>query len=153
MKKLLLLSCLSLGIFSSCDDDYTVKTRTDYLTTDKWFIEYATVSTNIEGQNSTQDLLDFVPRCTKDNSLTFLPDGTIVMDERLCVCENSPASTVIGNWQLVDDSRTFRGTLPGVPVNVDLHILDLDGKYLKMEWNGERDGIPARFFVMYSHMR
>ena len=152
MKKLLLLSCLLLGILSSCSDDYTVKTRTDYLTTDKWFIEYATVSTNIEGQNQTQSLLDFLPHCAMDNYLTFLPDGTIAMDENLCNCENSPANSVIGNWQLVDNSRTFRGTLPGVPVNVDLHILQLDGKYLKLQWDGQQDGIPATFFVMYSHM-
>lgn len=153
MKKLLLLSCILLAAFSSCDDDnYTAKSRTQYLTTGKWYLEHAMVSTTVEGQTYTENLVDFVPCCTKDNAITFRENGDIYMDENVRVCEDNPMNGVVGKWQLVENSHVFRGTLPGIPVNIDLQVLDLDGKYLKLQWNGEREGIPATFNILYSHM-
>jgi hypothetical protein len=155
MKSICFLAILSLLVITSCDKETEYKTRTEFLTKakcNKWYLEYATVSTVVNGQEVSQRLTQYIPDCMEDNSISFKPDGTVAVNEGMIKCdEGAEESKVMGGWQLLNNDAQLRATIPNLPVNVEFDIMQLDEKYLKIQWRDIYLNTPSRFEAIFSH--
>jgi hypothetical protein len=155
MKSICFLAILSLLVFTSCEKDVEYKTRTEYLTKskcNKWYLEYATVSTVVDGQQISERLTQYIPYCMEDNSISFKPEGSVVVNEGMIKCDegaNEPLAA--GSWQLLNMERQLRATIPNLPINIDFDVVQLDEKYLKLQWKDIYLNTPSTFEAIFSH--
>ena len=129
-------------------------TRSEYLTSNRcWYLEDATVSANIEGQQFNGKVSPFLPACIEDNSIAFHTDGSITINDRHVKCnETDPEQYILpGSWTLVDDATRLRAVIPGFPENIDFEILQLDGRYLRLKWYDTYMNTPSTFEARFSH--
>ena len=118
MKKLqilLITSILFSGIIiSSCskddENDSLTETKTDLLTKSKW---KATAGTIEPAFNGSTDLWAISDACSKDNTVFFKSDNSVVFDEETSVCSGK-SQQVTGTWSLGSDETVLSITRPGV---------------------------------------
>ena len=156
MKRIYFLCLVALIGFSGCDDDddYEIWTRSDYLMANGcWYIEQAIVTANINGEQFSGNVSQYLPACIEDNSISFHPDGTIVINDRLIKCnESDPQEINAGvNWALTDYDTKLSAMIPGLTENIQFEVLELDGKYLRIRWSDMYEHKVALFVALFSH--
>ena len=93
MKPILILAILFLGAFSACkkDNKDNPKTNTDLITQASW--KFSAASASGFGDISSQ-----IPDCYKDNTYTFVSDGSGTINESTNVCSPSTAGAFTWNF-------------------------------------------------------
>ena len=94
MKPLLILAVLFLGTFSACKKDSNKdkpKTNTDLITQASW--KFSSASASGFGDVSSQ-----IPDCYKDNTYTFVSDGSGSINESTNICSPSTAGAFTWNF-------------------------------------------------------
>jgi hypothetical protein len=88
----------------------------------------------------------------EDNSISFKPDGTVAINEGMVKCEEGgDVVGTVGSWQLLDMDTKLRATIPNLPVNIDFNVVQLDEKYLRIQWTDIYLNTPYRFEAVFSH--
>lgn len=154
MKRIYVLCLIVPILFAACSKDRDPVTRTTFLTYKSWYIQEAKITASVNGQIYTQDLLEFMESCMEDNTTLFKNDGSVWIDEGPTKCNpNDSQQTQAGNWQLVENETKLRGSLPGFPVDVDMDILVLNEKQLKLRLQDTILGIPGIVEINYTHIK
>jgi len=117
MKKLLIL-CAGIATLAACKKKDDNKSRTEYLTSGKWFISSYYYYDKITDANGTvTDLTDTTEypteACEKDNFITFKADGTLTSDEGATKCDTSDDQTSTGTWAFVENESKISITSDG----------------------------------------
>jgi len=105
MKPLVILAVFILGL-SACkkgSDNNNPKTNTDLLTQTSW--KFSSASAPPFGDVSSQ-----IPDCYKDNSYTFVSNGTGSTDESANVC--SPSTAGPFTWSFMNNETTLHISTP-----------------------------------------
>ena len=130
-----LMTALSAGVilFAACNKDDkddnnvtpTTKTKKEYLLEGKWQITGFTSvshykdSTNGIDTTFTNDQIDEMEPCEKDNFLTFMANGKIHADEGAVKCDaTDPQIDSASAWVLNDDFSKLTITEPGDPAQI-----------------------------------
>ena len=88
---LITLSALSVTLFTSCDKEVKVKTKTELITQSSWKFDKATAV-------GLGDISSQVPACIKDNIYVFASNGTGSINESANICAPSTAGNF--TWSL-----------------------------------------------------
>jgi lipocalin-like protein len=105
MKPIVILAILAL-VFSACKKDSDKdkpKTNTDLLTQASW--KFSSASASGFGDVSSQ-----IPDCYKDNTYTFVSDGSGNTNESTNVCSPSTAGTF--TWSFMNNETTLHISTP-----------------------------------------
>jgi len=149
MKHIIFLFFIVIA-FVSCNKEYTTKTRTEYLTTGKWYLRQATAKITVPGQEETFNLLEDMPDCVNDDATVFETDGTITVDDNFKKCDGASQEKMpIGHWQLVRGDSFLTTIFNGLPITGD--ICQMDANYTCFIWKGSYKNLSAKFKVVYSH--
>jgi len=105
MKPTLILVILFVGAFSACKKDSNndkPKTKTDLLTQASWKFSSASAS--------GLDVSSQIPDCYKDNTYTFVADGSGSTNESTNVC--SPTTAGPFTWSFMNNETTLHISTP-----------------------------------------
>jgi hypothetical protein len=106
MKPILILAVLLLGAFSACKKDSNndkPKTNTDLLTQASWKFGSASAS-------GIGDVSSYIPDCYKDNTYTFVADGSGSTNESTNVC--SPSTAGPFTWSFMTNETILHISTP-----------------------------------------
>ena len=153
----LFLSLLSLTLlFSACNKDDDLITKTDLLTSSSWKVTAEIIDPgfptfdnqgNITG--STNDLFAMMDDCSKDNILSFNTDKTLILDEGATKCESTAPQKTTVSWSFNSDETTLTITVDGYPQTTT--ILELTDKVLKLKTTEVSEGITITYTATLSH--
>jgi len=155
--RMLFLSLLSLTLlFSACNKDDELITKTDLLTSSSWKVTAEIIDPgfptfdnqgNITG--STNDIFAMMDDCSKDNTFSFNTDKTLIMDEGATKCESTAPQKTAGTWSFNSDETTLTITVDGDPITMT--ILELTDKVLKLTATQVTGGITFSYTTTLSH--
>jgi len=157
ISRMLFLSLLSTTfLFSACNKDDELITKTDLLTSSSWKLTAEIIDPgfptfdnegNITG--STNDLFARMDDCSKDNTFSFNTDKTLIMDEGATKCESTAPQKTAGSWSFNSDETTLTITVDGDPLTMT--ILELTDKVLKLTATEVTGGITFSYTTTFSH--
>jgi hypothetical protein len=155
MKKICFICIIALIGFSACDDDDNeVWTRSEYLVANgPWYLDQAIVSANVQGQQFHGNIAQYLPVCIEDNSVSFQPDGSILINESLVKCNEQDPQEIRTdiNWTLSDYDTKLMAMIPGLTENIQFQVLELDGRRLRVRWSDTYMNEPATFEALFTH--
>src|SRR3954470_20757585 len=105
----LILAVLFFACKKNSDDNNnnTSKSKTDLITASQWKFDNATLS--------GVDVSGLFDDCEKDNTVTFLSNGSGTIDEGVTKCDDSDPQTVNFNWNFDNSETTIHTTTPLFP--------------------------------------
>ncbi|HSB91823.1 MAG TPA: lipocalin family protein [Flavitalea sp.] len=103
MYRKLMIFSLCIAVLASCsknDDNDKEPTPSQLLTNVAWKYDNAGIDANGDGTIDTALPDGTIEDCDKDNTYTFMDDGTGTMDEGATKCDGSSPQTVPFNYSL-----------------------------------------------------
>ena len=150
------LILLGIAIFASCSKDDSTDsepTKKELLTESAWKFNNAGIDANGDGTIDTALPAGTIEDCDKDNTYTFLPDGTGTMDEGATKCDPLNPQTLPFNYSVNSDVTVMN--FPDTVINGisgDVNILLLNATNLKLQKSVEVGlPIPVSVIVELKH--
>lgn len=116
ISKIVLGAMLASTLFTSCKDKKQVdpeppkpKTAQEMLTAKSWKMSASTSKFSFMGQNFTENIMDEMEVCEKDNLEKYNANGTFTNDEGATKCDaNDPQIYESGTWQLLENNTKLK---------------------------------------------
>lgn len=156
MKKLLIL-CVGIATLAACkkNDDKDNKSKTEYLTSGKWYASSGTVTYSAMGIDTTVDLFASMDACDKDDFMEFKTNMSYLADEGATKCDPSdPQINETGTWAfsnnesqltlMTTDNTTFFDTLT-------FNIKTLNSSTMELTQSETYGGVVYSYNMVYKH--
>jgi len=128
---------------SSDSDNNNPKSKTDLITASIWRFDNATVA-GIDISGSFED-------CEKDNTVTFLSNGSGTIDEGPTKCDAADPQTTPFTWAFENNETSLHTTTPLFPGTGDFKISTLNETQLSVSRDTTVSGIPATIIINLKH--
>jgi hypothetical protein len=141
----LLLAC---AFFMACKKDSdnnsnTGKTKTELITSSTWKFDNAKIGTT--------DISGFFDDCEKDNTVTFVSNGTGTADEGATKCDDSDPQTTPFNWNFENNETSIHTTTPLFPGTGDFKLNALSETQLAVARDTVILGITQSIVITLKH--
>ncbi len=151
MQKSIIGSCvfalLSILFFAckknSVSNNNPSKTKTDLITASLWRFDNATMA--------GVDVSGYFNDCEKDNTVTFVSNGTGTIDEGPTKCDPGDPQTTSFNWAFQNNETTIHTTTPLFPGTGDFKISTLNETQLSVSRDTVIAGLSQTFTVNLKH--
>ena len=153
--RLFLALGFAIMVIASCKKDSvkTPVTNTTLISASVWKYDTAAIDANNDGTMDTAIPQGTIADCDKDNSATFVSDGSGIADEGALKCNDSNPQTTAFNWSFSTDEKkiTFSGPVFSV-VDGEVTVLELTSTSLKISKLMEVfPGYSANVIVQLKH--
>lgn len=130
MKKIIFISATIVFVFAACskDDEVTVLSKKDMLTTGSWKLTASVSDEDGDGTFETNNYMDFEV-CFTDNYYVFKNNGELELNEGNTKCDASDPQTETLSWQLTNNDNTL--LVQGISYSVE----ELNNSTLKIKFN------------------
>lgn len=141
------LALLSILFFackkSSDNNNNTPKSKTDLITASLWRFDNAKLA--------GVDVSGYFDDCEKDNTVTFVSNGTGTIDEGPTKCDAGDPQTVSFNWTFENSETSIHTTTPLFPGTGDFKISTLNDTQLSVSRDTVIAGIPSTITINLKH--
>lgn len=150
---LLLAALFSFGCQkdTSNDNTPTTPTNTDIMVQQAWKFNNAGADLDKNGTIDT-DISSQLQSCSTDNTVTFVKDGTGVLDEGATKCSTTAPQTQAFTWSFANNETALN--LAGnavVGISGQFKILALDATKLSLSKDTTLVGVPVALIVNFKH--
>lgn len=128
---------------SSNNNNNTGKTKTELITSSTWKFDNAKIG--------TIDVSSYFDDCDKDNTVTFVSNGTGTADEGPTKCDPSDPQTVPFNWSFENNETTIHTSTPLFAGNGDFNLNILSDTQLAVARDTVLAGITQTFIITLKH--
>ncbi len=141
--------------FVSCSKDEELTENEQLLTFGKWNLSSHAVDpplTFTDENDETffvSDLVEFLGECYADDSWTFKPDKTLVMDEGSLICDDGSVQQVTGEWYF-GEGETSLIVVYNDGSTSTLFVQQLTAGTLKLNTISTQDNVTHTFTITFS---
>lgn len=142
----LLLTC---AFIFACKKDSTNnnntsgKTNTELISSATWKFDNAKIGTT--------DISGFFNACEKDNTVTFVSNGTGTVDEGATKCNAADSQTTPFNWNFENNETSIHTTTPLFPGTGDFKINALSETQLAVARDTVISGVTQTIVITLKH--
>jgi hypothetical protein len=128
---------------SDSNNNNTGKTKTELITSSTWKFDNAKIGTT--------DISGFFDDCDKDNTVTFVSNGTGTADEGATKCDAADPQTTPFNWNFENNETSIHTTTPLFPGTGDFKINALSDTQLAVARDTLILGITQSIVITLTH--
>ena len=152
MQKKILYSAISIFFIGSfivackknSDNNNTPKTKTELISASAWKFDNAKVS--------GVDVSGLLDDCDKDNTATFVSNGSGTVDEGPTKCNSADPQTVSFTWTFENNETTLQATAPLFPGgNGTFTIVTLTDTQLVVSQDITVSGVTQNAVITFKH--
>ena len=152
MQKKILYAAISIFFISSfiiackknSDNNNTPKTKTELISASVWKFDNAKVS--------GVDISGLLDDCDKDNTVTFVSNGSGTADEGPAKCNSGDPQTISFTWTFENNETTIQATAPLFPGgNGTFTIVTLTDTQLVVSQDITVSGVTQNAVITFKH--